>query len=77
MVKKYKIIDQYSNQQVSEFFDLGKAEDYLKRNQRLGKIGLLKGKEVFKIRTIDTEKLRLSSLQTRNRRLMRKEWFGI
>lgn len=76
-MKKYKIIDKYSNQQISEFFDFEKAQDYLKRNQRLGKIGMLKGKEVFKIKTIDTEKQRLSSLQSRNRKLMRKEWFGI
>lgn len=74
---KYKIIDKYSNQQISEFYKQLEAEEYLKRHQKIGKIGQLKGKPIFKIRIIDTDKQRLSSMMTRNRLKMRKEWFGV
>jgi hypothetical protein len=73
---RYKIIDKYSNQQVAEFYDSEKAQEYLKSHQKIGKVGELKGKEVFAIRKIDLEKQRLSAQQFRNRRLFRKEMFG-
>ena len=47
-MKKYKIIDKYSNQQRNEFSDLSQAQEYLNKIQKIGKIGILKGKEVFK-----------------------------
>ena len=74
---KYKIIDKYSNQQRNEFSDLNKAQEYLNKIQKIGKVGILKGKEVFKIKEVDLNKQRIQSAQSRNRRAMKKEWFGI
>lgn len=74
---RYKIINKYTNQMEREFFKLEDAQEYLSRNQIIGKIGLLKGKEILKIRIIDLDKQSMYSQINRNRKSFRKEMFGI
>ena len=74
---KYKIIDLYCGEQITEFFHLNEAEEYLKNNQRIGKVGQLKGKPVLRLRTVNTEKQRKYNLNSRNKSEMKMEMFGI
>jgi len=72
---KYKIIELYSGQQITEFYNKEKAEQYIKENQHIGKIGQLKGKPTLKLKVVDTEKQREYNSISRNRRKMKMEYF--
>ena len=76
MKLNYKIINKYTNQSEREFYKLEDAQEYLSRHQKKGKIGLLKGKDIFKIKIVDLDKQAMYSSITKNRKEFRKEMFG-